>query len=504
MDARRLMVGRPVSRFALACLAVAAAVRVEGQVVRGRVVLPDSVTPAAGILLIAADAGGATVARGLSAVSGLYLLRVPAPGRYEIRALRIGYSPTTISLTVRSGDERAVDIVLGAAAINMPTVTVTSRENCGLRGPDADTFVRLWEQARIALAGAALTEQTDDLDVRILRIDGTEEKDGLRAEIDSAHARETIGGRVFAATPPETLAVAGYVRPRPGGGIVFDAPSADALFSDEFVAKHCFRLAGAPKSRPDWIGVEFAPTDTTGSVADISGTVWLRRKTAELSRLDFAYTNLKYFMERLCDESTGKCASIGTGDGAGGSLDFLRLSTGEWLIARWVIRTPAEAASFRADPVKVRIEGRRMDPCFDRAKDCRPLIRPVARYSTTFGAVVDVMRRGREMYRDANSSAAIARIAAKRAGRAPANISGVVTDTDGHPLARVVVRTDDPARAAVSNDSGYFEIRTLPAKQIRVAVQKHGFEPVIFPLPLIADSTRHLRLSLVPTARRSP
>lgn len=505
VNVRRLRFGnRNVWRFALACFAVSGTVRAEGQVVRGRAVLSDSVTPAAGILLTATDSSGATVARTASGASGLYLLRLPALGRYEIRALRIGYSPTTVTLTISSTDEHSLDIVLSAAPISLPTVTVTSRENCGLRGSDADALVRLWEQARAALLGAALAEQTDDLDVRILRIDGTEQKDGLRAEIDSAHARETIGGRVFATTPPETLAVAGYVRPRPEGGVVFDAPSANALLSDEFVAKHCFRIVGASNAHPDWIGLKFAPTDTTGSVADIGGTVWLHQETAELRRLDFGYTNLKYFIERLCDASTGKCASIGTGDGAGGSLNFLRLQTGEWLIASWVIRTPAEAASFRADPVKVRIEGRRMEPCFDRAKDCRPLIRPVARYSTTFGAVVDVMRRGMEIYRDTNSAAAIARVAAKRAGPAPANIRGVVTDMDGHRLARVVVRTDDPVRAAVSNDSGYFEIRTLPATQIRVAVQKQGFEPVVFQLPLIADSTRHLRLSLVSTGRRIP
>jgi hypothetical protein len=491
-----------VRGLALACFVVCGAEQLECQVVRGRAVLPDSVTPAAGIVLTATDARGVTIARALSAASGRYFLRLPGPGRYQIQALRIGYTPTTIGLTVSSADEQIVDIVLGAAAITMPTVTVTSRENCGLQGPDADTFARLWEQARAALAGTGLTEQADDFDVRILRIDGTEEKDGSRAEIDSVHARETIGGRVFATTPPETLAVAGYVRPRPDGGIVFDAPSAEALLSDEFVAKHCFRIAGPSNVSHDWIGLEFAPTDTTGSVADISGTVWLRRETAELRRLDFGYTNLKYFMERLCDISSGKCASIGTGDGAGGSLDFLRLKTGEWLVTKWVIRTPAEAASFRADAVKMRQEGRRMDPCIVRSTDCRPLIRPVARYSTTFGSVANVMRRGTEVYRDTSSLAAVARIAAKRAGRSPAHISGVVTDVDGHFLARVVVRTDDPARAAVSNDSGYFEIRTLPAKEIRLAVRKPGFEPVIFRLPLIADSTRHVRLSLVATAAR--
>jgi hypothetical protein len=486
--------------LALACFAVCGAARLECQVVRGRTVLPDSVTPAAGILVTATDGRGVTVAHALSAATGTYVLRLPAPGRYEIKALRIGYVPATTALTVSSVDEHTVDIVLSSRPITLPTVTVTVNEDCGLRGRDADTFVRLWEQARAALAGAGSTEQAEDLDVRTLRIEGTEDKDGSRAEIDSIHAREIIGSHVFATTPPETLSVAGYVRPRPDGSVIFDAPSADALLSDEFVAKHCFRIAGAPKGHPDWIGLEFVPTDTMASVADIRGTVWLRRETAELRRLDFGYTNLKYFMDRLCDKSSGKCASIGTGDGAGGSLDFSRLETGEWLVTKWAIRTPAEAASFRADPVKMRQEGRRLDPCFDRSPDCRPLIRPVARYSTTFGSVSDVMRRGTEVYRDTSSLAAVSRIAARRAGRSPAHVTGVVTDVDGHFLARVVVRTDDPARAAVSNDSGHFEIRMLPAKEVRVSVQKPGFEPVVFRLPLIADSTRHVRLSLVPTA----
>jgi hypothetical protein len=68
----------------------------------------------------------------------------------------------------------------------------------------------------------------------------------------------------------------------------------------------------------------------------------------------------------------------------------------------------------------------------------------------------------------------------------------------------VVVSTEDPARAAITNDSGYFELPTLPAKTVGLTARRSGYDPIGFRLPLLADSTRHLKLSLVPTSSLRP
>jgi hypothetical protein len=66
------------------------------------------------------------------------------------------------------------------------------------------------------------------------------------------------------------------------------------------------------------------------------------------------------------------------------------------------------------------------------------------------------------------------------------------------------VSTENPARAAITNDSGFFEISTLPAKNVGLTVRRTGYDPIGFRLPLLADSTRHMKLALVPTSPARP
>jgi hypothetical protein len=472
------------------------------QAIHGRVLLPDSI-PAAGSMVTATGSGGVE-ARTIASRTGAYRLTLPRGGHYELRALRIGFTPTVVpAVDVAPGEDRAIDIVLASQPVRLATLNIDARDNCGLRGPEATAFLQLWEQARAALAATSLGETSGSLDMRVVRIDGTVENDGSHPKIDSAGARETIASRPFATTPAETLAAAGYLRPRRDGSVVFDVPGADAFLSDAFVATHCFRVEDPPGDHRDWIGIGFRPVKDPDTTTDISGVMWLDRATAELRRLEFGYVNVIYFPQRICDNTKGWCIH-GSGKGAGGSLDFARLADGEWLIRRWLIRTPAENIEYRAD-FKVRQSPGGFEKCYDNHKGCEPLSIPHPKLATNFGSIATVSRAGHEMFNDDTTIAAMARIAAKAAGRHPAGISGFVSDaTTGQPLPRVVVSTEDPARAAITNDSGYFELPTLPAKTVGLTARRSGYDPIGFRLPLLADSTRHLKLSLVPTSSLRP
>ena len=68
--------------------------------------------------------------------------------------------------------------------------------------------------------------------------------------------------------------------------------------------------------------------------------------------------------------------------------------------------------------------------------------------------------------------------------------------------ARVIIGTDAPARAAITDSAGVFSIRTMPAKELAVSAAKPGYGAVKFRSALISDSTRHVKLSLQPTARK--
>jgi hypothetical protein len=100
------------------------------------------------------------------------------------------------------------------------------------------------------------------------------------------------------------------------------------------------------------------------------------------------------------------------------------------------------------------------------------------------------------------SSAVCAPLFAQTAPTAkPAHFQGQVVDSAGHPVRSAIVETDDPPKAVVSDDSGYFRFAELPAGPITVRVRRIGFEGIEFQLRLPSDSTVSVGVKLIPTAQ---
>jgi hypothetical protein len=410
-----------VFRLILWCLISCALTEpVVGQTLRGRVVRADSATAVPGVLVTALDSSGAPVATAMSAPSGDYFLRLPGAGRYQLRALHIGFRPTVVpAVDVSSSGSRTRDVVLTELPVTIAGMDVREKDECGMSREETEVFVPLWEQARGALAAATLAEQSGALDVRVVTVPGhvdafkhfNDPLDGplIRAphpEQDTARTSERASDRVFASTPAESLLAAGYVRRRAQGGFAFDAPSADLLLSDGFAAQHCFGLTGAPRGHAGWLGITFAPRNTRDSVVDIRGVLWLDRASAELRRLEFDYTNLPPGKFKLCDPQPPRaqfhepaggpiCDSLPASDslGLGGDADFVRLPTGEWLVVRWSIRTPPDAQKYRIAGIRVRIVGRSSEKCYS-GKGCHDWWIAWPRLVTTNGIVASVSRGG--------------------------------------------------------------------------------------------------------------
>jgi len=128
------------------------------QRLRGQVLLPDSVTPAAGVIVVAAADNGNGVLRTLTSQNGRFDLRVPRPARYKVSALRVGFQPTVGPILDLVADEtRIISIVLGRDAIALARVTVRGQDYCRTR-PDTGALVaRAWEEARKALMASQLS-----------------------------------------------------------------------------------------------------------------------------------------------------------------------------------------------------------------------------------------------------------------------------------------------------------------------------------------------------------
>lgn len=482
---------------------------VRAQTIRGRVLLPDSVTTFAGVAVSLLDENGVTVARTLSGKDGRYAIQSPRAGTFELRVLRIGFRPTRVATPyVQIGDTLTVELVLASQIAELPTFAITGRDDCQLRGAEADEFLIAWERARGALAAARLPDDSIDLDIHGLNIQGTEDQPGVIVrgkeldprnrhwQLDSSGAREFLASHLFATTPIKILASGGYVRLRPDGGVIFDAPSADMLLSDSFLERHCFGVEASPSDHGDWIGIKFFPT-ASDTITDVAGTLWLDRATGTLRRLDFSYINLQYAPTRICNQQGRVCFAPPNDAGLGGTLVYSYTRTGEWLVSQWHIRTPAESYELHQTPFKVQVEHGRVVDC-DRGPACEHVQVPVPRLSLNEGMIAAVTRNGVGVYRDSAVESVMQRVDERQAGRFPAGLSGLITDPAGRPLGRALIAVANPVRVSVSDDSGHFAIRTLPAKVVGLTVSHPGYQTVGFRLQLLPDSTRDLKLTLTP------
>jgi hypothetical protein len=296
------------------------------QVLRGPVLLSDSVTRASGVIVLATDRSGVVVARSLTNEHGEYILRPPQPGFFTVRVLRIGFKPTILApLELVTGEDRTLQILLHGERIALSAVTVRGQNVCRIRQDSGQVVAGLWEEAQKSLTATQISSQDRSLQSRWLRFDRTADPSGDTVRTEHTIAREAATDRPFISFPPDELALRGYVRKEVDGGMTFSAPDADALLSEQFAALHCFHVEPPTKDRTGWIGIGFKPARERRSINEIEGTLWLDRQTAELRLLEYRYTNLDYTVSDA---------------GARGFVEFSRLASGIWFVSRWAIFMP--------------------------------------------------------------------------------------------------------------------------------------------------------------------
>lgn len=297
------------------------------QTVRGTVHWPDS-TPVLGALVVVRVAPGGEPVRTLTGGRGTFALHLPAAGRYGMSVLRIGFEPTVLpDFDVSAGETHVVDVVMRAAPVRLARVSIREGTECRVN-PDSGLMVaRAWEQARRALLTTRLSASGLPLVGEWINYQRTLDASGRYVRKQEVHAVRAPTAHVFESVPAARLATDGYVTDS-----MAYAPDADVLLSDSFAATHCLKLVSSPPDRPGMIGVGFEPTPARATIPDISGTFWIDTSTSELRALDFHYT-------RMGEEAIAA--------GAGGTLRFLRLADGEWLVSEWAVRLPKLAEQGR-------------------------------------------------------------------------------------------------------------------------------------------------------------
>lgn len=305
---------------ALLALAALAPMRADAQTVYGVVVADDTGEPVAGAMVLLADTLGLSRGSSLADSLGRFAITARTPGRYTLAAERVGYQslrPDTVGIPP---DSLQVQLRAGSRRITLPPVTArAARSRCAGQLEQNPQTAVVWDEARKALASAALLEEsgayeyTSRVDRREVRLRGGEPM--------SHHVWVRSGtGSPFITLPPEVLVDGGYVQPDADSLILYGVGPAVVL-SELFLQRHCFGLRDGGAER---VGLEFVPLRTTG-MPDVRGVLWLDRATGELRTLEFTYTGLVFRgpVERL-----------------GGELEFRRIPSGAWIVSRWVVRGP--------------------------------------------------------------------------------------------------------------------------------------------------------------------
>ena len=310
----------PLAMIVMAAVAWRAA---SGQTVRGTVVQPDSVSPVGGVLVVGVDANGVQAARSLSSPRGEFTLRFPRAGAYRLELLRIGFRPMTgPALAIAAGESRDVRIVYDAGPIALAAMNVRDRQTCRVNADTGLGVARVWDEARKAMLIARTSSDGAPLVAEWVEYDRL--LDSTARIVRSQRVRSTRAAttHAFRAVSLALLDTAGFVVSA-NDVTTFYAPDVDVLLSDVFIGGHCFRLDDA-RRREGLLGLAFEPTPERSDKHEIRGTMWLDERSAELRTIDFTYTN-------LVDVAMGL---------AGGSVEFLRLGDGSWLVRRWNVRMP--------------------------------------------------------------------------------------------------------------------------------------------------------------------
>ncbi len=306
------------------------------QTIRGQVA--DSITAApvgAGFVVLLA-ANGAEITRTLTTRDGRFTF-TPADdqqGPFRFRSERIGYRlAVTEAFDAPLGGSVEVTIWVSALPTPLSAIEVRESTECKVRPDEDERTAVVWEEARKALAAASWTASRQLYHVVSNVYD--RDLDGRRRRVLQEQHRASVGlsATPFVSRDPAALEHNGYIE-LDGDALVYYAPDAHVLQDDGFLGTHCFRLR-RPDEGNDLIGLAFEPVPSR-DLPDVEGVLWLDRASSELRSLEYRYANLP--RERPL------------GISGGGTVEFMPLPSGAWIVHRWRIETPLAFRTERVSP----------------------------------------------------------------------------------------------------------------------------------------------------------
>jgi len=309
----------------LQALAMAVAVSADAQLISGQIIDSTTGVPVGAGFVVLLDEDGVEIARTVSTRQGRFTLPAPRSGTYLLRSERIGYR-VSVSPPLRLEAGRTLEYTLQVTAlpVRLADIEVQRENECRIRPEEGRQTAILWEEARKALAGASWTLSQTRYRYNTVLYQRDLDVSRRRVSAEQSRSRSGYSLAPFSSIAAEQLASGGYAVVNDDNTYTYYAPDANVLRDDSFLSTHCFRVVRDARRYAGLIGLAFEPVRGR-KLTDVKGALWIDEKSSELRSLEFSYTNLPY---ELRD------------DRIGGTVEFMPLPSGEWIVHRWQIRMP--------------------------------------------------------------------------------------------------------------------------------------------------------------------
>lgn len=291
----------------------------EAQRVTGVVVEDGRAVHAVFVTLLRPDS--TRVAAFVSDSSGRFHFDLTAPGRYLLRAERIGHATSHLAVDVPA-DGLAVRMEAPAAAIALAAIAVRGDGRCTVRPTSAAAAARIWDEARKSLELTRFAAAREEVTFRGSRYVRHLDASGERVLAERFQPLITAGTRAFRPVDLALLDTVGFITEY-ADTLEYFSLDAEILLSDQFLDHHCFEaVAGGPHA--DSVGLRFRPVPAR-RLPEIEGTLWLDARTSALLHIDFRYIQAT------------RLVPIGN---AIGRVEFARTANGLVYVDRWWLRMP--------------------------------------------------------------------------------------------------------------------------------------------------------------------
>ncbi len=303
---------------------MAFALRANAQTSEVRGVVRDSASgkPVSGAVVLALDALGTTISRTITGERGQYRLQRPASAML-VRAIRLGFRPTTERLPLILADLTTVDLTLATVPRALDAMEVTAARGCPTRGDRAEAYALL-DQARAGLLATVVARERQPAELHVLRFERYLDLDGVDVQrqlvrVDSSHNATTSFNAVHSAID---FVDRGF-RAGTAGQYTYFGPDADVLLDERFQRGYCFSLASADSARTSQVGLRFTTASHRDGRVDIDGTLWIDTAARALHDIEFRYVGIEALAESF---------------NAGGRVGFRTLPSGVPFIDQWMLR----------------------------------------------------------------------------------------------------------------------------------------------------------------------